>query len=126
MARYQTRSIGVFDTQTGLHIKRNNIELWKEYNDWLAQGNVADPVTQPDNTPTQADIDAANEATKRKSMRNELKADNTIDYLRNHTLAEVDQWVVTNVTDLASAKTLLRKLSVIVAYLARERFNNRE
>ena len=38
---------------------------------------------------------------------------------RNMTPAEADQWIQTNVTDLASAKVALRKMSRVLMYLVR-------
>ena len=54
---------------------------------------------------TEADADAARVA----------KADNTIKYLVTHTPAEIEAYVQANVTDLASARTLLGKLAVALS-----------
>lgn len=47
------------------------------------------------------------------------QADNVIQYLINHTPAECDSYVQTNVTDLASAKAFLRKVAIALCVLAK-------
>jgi hypothetical protein len=125
MARYELRPVGVWDNVLARRIVRNDRE-WADYRAWLISGNTPDvpvPVVIP---PTQAELDAAAEIAARTTMRNDLRADSTVTYLRNHTPAECAAYVNSNVTDLASAKTVLSKLAMIVAYLARERLNNNE
>lgn len=48
------------------------------------------------------------------------KADNVIQYLVTHTPTECAQYVQTNVTDLASAKTLLAKFAIALSVLAKQ------
>lgn len=48
MAKYQLSEKGVLDQEKGWHIPddpRNN--RWREYQEWLAEGNVPDPVYVP-------------------------------------------------------------------------------
>lgn len=54
--------------------------------------------------------------------RNEAREDAVIQYLRDHTPAECVSYVNTNVTDLASAKDLLKKYAVILCVLAKQNF----
>lgn len=125
MARYAIRPVGVWDSQAGALVTRETDIAWAEYEAWIAAGNVPDPyVPDPPPPPTQAELDALAELAARGQMRTALRVDSTIDYLRTHTPAEVAAWVNANVTDLASARTVLSKMAMIVAYLARERLAN--
>lgn len=124
MARYRTLLRGMYDTQESLAITPDDNVRWAVYQQWLAAGNSPDPLPAPvPPTPTPAEIAATAELEAQAAMRATLKLDATITYLRTHTPAEVDAWVVAGVTDLASAKNLLRKLAQVVAYLARERIS---
>lgn len=49
----------------------------------------------------------------------EARADNVVQYLRDHTPAECEQYVQDKVTDLASAKALMRKFAVVLCVLAK-------
>lgn len=120
-ARYELRAVGVWDNVAGRRIIRTDPE-WPAYRAWLRDGNVPDPMPAPVVVPpTQAVIDALAELEAREAMRNALKADSVVQYLRTHTPAECAAYVNSNVTDLASAKNVLSKLAMICAYLARER-----
>jgi hypothetical protein len=48
------------------------------------------------------------------------KADTVVQFLRNHTPAEVEAYVQANVTDLASARQMLKKFAVVLCVLARQ------
>jgi len=50
-----------------------------------------------------------------------LKADAAVQALRTRTPAQCDAWLDQNVTDLASARAVLKILARILALLARER-----
>ena len=50
----------------------------------------------------------------------EAKADNVVQYLRGHTVAECEQYVQNNVTDLASAKAFLKKVAAVMCVLSKE------
>lgn len=50
----------------------------------------------------------------------EAKADNIVQYLRDHTPAECAQYVQNNVTDLASAKAFLKKVAIVLCVLSKE------
>lgn len=54
------------------------------------------------------------------NARAAARLDPIVQFLRDSTLAECDQYVVANVTDLASAKAYLRKLTLVVATLAKQ------
>jgi hypothetical protein len=51
--------------------------------------------------------------------KQKAKADQVIQYLANHTPAEINNYIQANVTDLASAKKVLAKLAVAVSVIAR-------
>lgn len=85
---------------------------------------------------TQADMDAVSaviaahdplaklpETLKREAYeaaKAEAKADAIVQYLRDHTPAECEQYVQNNVTDLASAKAFLKKVAAILSVLSKE------
>lgn len=50
----------------------------------------------------------------------EVKADSVIQYLRDHTPAECEAYVQTNVTDLASARAMMKKFAVVLCVLAKQ------
>lgn len=50
----------------------------------------------------------------------EAKADAIIQYLRDHTPAECEQYVQANVTDLTSAKAFLKKVAIVLCALSKE------
>lgn len=122
MARYELRAVGVYDNVAGRAITRSDYHEWAAYRAWLLLGNEPDPMPPPVVIPpTQAELDAQAELAAREKMRNALRADSVVHYLRTHTPAECAAYVNSNVTDLASAKNVLSKLAMICAYLARER-----
>jgi hypothetical protein len=114
---YRVALRGVIDLDTGLLIVPG-MRQWYTYEDWLAAGGVPEPRIVP-----QEELDAAAEVVARATMRDALRADNVVAYLRTHTPAECAAYVNANVTDLASAKNVLAKLAMICAYLARERLS---
>ena len=70
------------------------------------------------------DVAAADAAEKAKEDRrvaisNAARADQVIDKLRTASLQEIVDYVNTNVTDLASAKAMITKLAIGVAYAIR-------
>lgn len=121
MNMYRVAERGVIDMDTGRLIQPH-MQTWRDYERWLAAGNeLLAPLVVDQPPPTQAIIDALAELEARKAMRKALHADSVVQYLRTHTPAEVASYVAANVTDLASARNVLAKLAMIVAYLARER-----
>lgn len=110
----------VWSAEAGRSFERIDHVLWSAYQAWLAGGGVPDPLPPEPPLPP-AEIAARAELAARDAMRDSLRADSTIQFLRTHTPAECEAWVAANVTDLASAKLVLGKLAMVVAYLARER-----
>jgi len=62
------------------------------------------------------DADIAAQTNRREAVKADAEADTFVDKLRSATPAQITQFVQTNVTDLASAKTFLAKLGIAVAY----------
>lgn len=77
---------------------------------WNGAGFEAPPPPPPPSPEQQALLDAKAEA----------KADNVVQYLRDHTPAECEAYVQTNVTDLASAKALLKKFAIVLCVLSKQ------
>lgn len=75
-----------------------------EETNWLAAINAQVALNQ-------ADLLAATNA----------KADSVIQYLVNHTPAECSAYVVTNVTNLATAVSLLQKMAMALCVLSKEK-----
>ena len=122
MARYELRPVGVWDNVAGKRITRSNGVEWADYRQWLRAGNAPDPMPpEPVVPPTPEIIAALAELDARAAMRTALRADGVVQYLRTHTPAEVAAYVDANVTDLASARSVISKMAMVVAYLARER-----
>ena len=61
--------------------------------------------------------DAADQAAKQATY-----SDNVIQYLVNHTPAECSAYVAANVTNLASAVSLLQKFAMALSVLAKKEF----
>lgn len=122
--RYHLLPVGVFNRDTGRPVLPGTPEWDTEWLPWFGDGEYADP--EPVRVPTADELAEAVDLAARKAMREELRADNTLQFLRTHTPAEAEAWVNSNVTDLASAKSVLSKLAMIVAYLARERLSDVE
>lgn len=120
MARYALRQVGVYDTLLLMPVTPGTL-AWNAYLAWLAAGNVPDPMPVTPHVPTQAELDAQAELAARETMRTALRADATIQFLRTHTPAEAATYASNAITDLASAKVVIGKLTMVVAYLARER-----
>lgn len=64
-----------------------------------------------------ADIAAAQALTQCLEI---AKADTVVQYLRDHTTAECEAYVQANVTDLASARQMLKKFAVALCILAKQ------
>lgn len=122
MSRYALQPKGVWDNQTNALVLPFTPE-WSAYMAWTNAGNSPDPYTPPPPpAPTAAEIAADAERATRMSIRASIKGDNFIQQLRTMTPADVDAYIQNNVTDLASAKVVLRKLAYVIAILAREQF----
>lgn len=119
-ARYESRTAGIWDREKLRLITPGGIG-WTAFQTWIAAGNTPDPDSTPAHVPTQAELDAAAEKDARDQIVTNLRADNAIQALRTLTPAQVDNYIDTNVTDLASAKTVLKRIVRVIALLARER-----
>ena len=74
----------------------------------------------PPPPPTQAEIDAEARRIADEAAASVAKADSVVQYLRDHTPAECEAYVQSNVTDLASARQLLKKFAVALCVLAKQ------
>jgi hypothetical protein len=63
---------------------------------------------------------AAAQAADAADAKAAAKADNVIQYLRDHTPAECEAYVQANVTDLASARALMKKFAVALCVLSKQ------
>lgn len=54
------------------------------------------------------------------AAKTEAQADNIVQYLRDHTPTECEQYVQNSVTDLASAKAFLKKVAIVLCALSKE------
>lgn len=54
------------------------------------------------------------------AARTAAKADNIVQYLRDHTPAECEAYVQANITDLASARAFLKKVAVVMCVLSKQ------
>ena len=88
-----------------------------EYEDLIAlvEANMR-PI--PPKTPEELAAEAQQLADA--EARAEAKADATVQYLRDHTPAECADYVHTNVTDLASARNMLKKFAMVLSVLAKQ------
>jgi hypothetical protein len=125
-ARYELRKAGVWDRVLGRLILKVDPE-WADYVAYYRAGGEVDPLPPPAAIElSPEELAARAEIAARTAMRAAMRNDATINFLRANTPAECEAWVMTNVTDLASAKLVLGKLAMIVAYLARERLATKE
>lgn len=87
--------------------------------------------TEPDAFPyviwTQKSPEQLAEVTARKAKqaantgaREENKENATVKYLTTHTAAQIENYVDTNITNLATAKTVIARLAVAVGVLLRD------
>jgi hypothetical protein len=87
-------------------------------------GETTEAEDAPVTPETQEQIDARIAAELRAQALADAKlaaqADTTVQYLRDHTVAEVDAYIQANVTDLASAKVMLRRFGAVLCVLTKE------
>ena len=120
-ARYELRTRGVFDNSISALVLPGS-STWPDYLDWVRAGNAPDPdSTTAAVPPTQAELDALAAIDDKADHARQLRANFLVQQLVTRKPAQVDDWINTNVTDLASAKVVLRVLAYVVALLARER-----
>lgn len=85
--------------------------------DCLVGDRAATPQEESTYQAAKAVVDAVNAATAQ--AKSDVMADTTIQYLKSHTSAEIAAYVQANVTDLATAKTVLAKLGAAVGAMLR-------
>ena len=88
-----------------------------DYEDLIA---LVESNIQPIPPPTAEELAAIAQAEADAQAKAEAKADNVIQYLRDHTPAECEAYVQAQVTDLASAKQLMKKFAVALCVLAKQ------
>lgn len=79
----------------------------KEYDDWVAAGNAPDPYVEP---PEQVAARTRRAAFDADATRTDL-----LDKLRNSTPAQISTYVDTNVTNLADARALFKKILLVMS-----------
>jgi hypothetical protein len=110
MADYQLRESGVLRRADEAHIPDDPANpAWQEYLAWLAAGNTPDPA---DPAPV--------EDTERRARRAQMRANAVIQALATSTPAQVDAYVDAQVTDLASARRVIKALAIAVSVLLKE------
>jgi hypothetical protein len=122
MALYRLLERGVLNTATGVEVSGRSHPGWPEYEAWLMAGGVPDPMLPVvlDVAYVDPNSPAEIESAARKQIRNALRVDAAVQALRTRTPAQVDSWIDANVTDLASAREVLKILARVLALLARE------
>jgi len=100
-------------------IAQESSDVWEVSGDYQAWVNRVGgiPLTQPE-------IDAVMAAraviVADAAAHEEAKADSVIQYLRDHTPAECEAYVQNNVTDLVSARAVMKKFAVVLSVLAKQ------
>lgn len=111
MALYRLSGTGVQRTTDFLCVPNDPLNRdWIDYLAWVALGGVPDP----EFTPAQQAARMADSIDRAAA-----KADALVTALASKTPAEIDAYIVANVVDLASAKTVLRALAQVCGLLAR-------
>lgn len=88
-----------------------------DYEDLIA---LVESNIQPIPPPTAEQLAAAAQAAADAEAKAEAKTDNVIQYLRDHTPAECEAYVQAQVTDLASARQMLKKFAVALCVLVKQ------
>lgn len=83
----------------------------------LVESNI-----QPIPPPTAEQVAEEARQVALEDAKTAAKADNVVRYLRDHTPAEVEAYVQTNVTDLASARQMMKKFAVVLCVLSKQNF----
>lgn len=83
---------------------------WPALAEFVTRWQAAAPVVLP---PTQEELDRA---ARKAALDAEAAADAFIDRLRGAEPQQIKDWVQANVTDLATARAVLARLAVAVAY----------
>lgn len=126
MMKYATVTDGRTEIRQSPEMPEGAIELTDEQHAGLLRGALAviggQVVTAPPPTAEALAAIAAREARQAadSAAREAAKADTVIQYLRDHTPAECEAYVQANVTDLASARALMKKFAVALCVLAKQ------
>lgn len=123
MSAYRLLARGVLDLDTGETILPGRTAAWLAYLAWVSAGGQPEPMDTTEPPLSDAEIAARAELAAQEALRQQLRGMTVIQQLRGRTPADIDTWIQTNVTDLASAKVVLRILAYVVALLARERLS---
>ena len=114
MSLYQLTPGGVLRTTDGANIPPDaNNKDWRDFLAWKDAGGMPDPIDP-------AYASQAAELASKQADRAAARADALVTALASKTPAQIDTYIVNNVTDLASAKTVLRALAQVVGVLARD------
>ena len=81
---------------------------YAEYLEWIKKGNTVLPI---DPIPIE-EQDRLNKEEIKKAEINKIIGDTVIKYLTTHTAEEINTYIQTNITDLASVKNVLAKLAI--------------
>ncbi len=116
-----TKSIGVIRLSDNTFIPEDlGNSDYARYLEWLAGGNTPQPAQ------TQAEIDAENLRNAKnaatEAAKQEIKMDNFVQNFIEMSPAQVSNYIENNVTDLASARTMLKRMGVMLLLLARREF----
>lgn len=88
-----------------------------EYEDLIA---LVEANMQPIPPKTPEELAAEQQQIADAEAKAEAKADTVIQYLRDHTPAECEAYVQAKVTDLDSAKQLMKKFAVVLCVLTKQ------
>ena len=120
-ARYELRITGVWDSVLGRVIQFREGQAWRDYQNWLATGHAPDPMPPvTPAAPTQEELDALAEINARDTIRMTLRNDAAIRALATRSPAQVNSWIDSNVTDVASARAVLKIIAQVMALYIRE------
>jgi len=82
---------------------------YSEYLKWRAVGNVPDPYVE--------DPEVAAQRGRRENFNADTMRQELLTQLRNATPDQINTYVNNQVTDLASARTLLKKILLVIAII---------
>ena len=106
----------VLDGNVFIPFEPANID-YQQYLAWLAEGNTPEPVDPP----TADELAAEAQRVADAAAKAGAKADTVVEYLRDHTPAEVDTYILNAVADLPpSAKQMFRKMGLMLCLLSKQ------
>ena len=118
MAAYKFSYNGVVRLVDGASIPADlHNSDWRVYLAYVAGGGATDPQFSP---AEQAEIDARSvEQAARLADKAAMLGDSTVALLASKTPAQIDAYIVANVNDFGSAKSVIRALAQVCGVLAR-------